>query len=247
MLGFVSFSSWALLALLARWCARNMRQGGLKDLSARESSRHLLAALLSMVSGQGAELDLTIDLDLDWAIQWPRPMEPKLPARLMVDAFGKVSLGDWLRSFCDDPAVCPGHWRFSADFVQMSVNLGGEPSLMELFLACGVHAGADMLYRQLLWHIGRALEKTVHLALKSKANHIVVRVPGMEGALQASASSCDVELLRYIRSARQAAKDELYFSLCTDKSAVAGLGGGVQNVIFGLRPNVAIVGVPQVP
>lgn len=69
MLNVVSFSSWALLALLGRWSSLSPRKGGLKDSAARASSGDFLQALCLMVAGQMQAFSISIDLALDWVVK----------------------------------------------------------------------------------------------------------------------------------------------------------------------------------
>lgn len=246
MLNVVSFSSWALVTLLGRWSSCSPRKGGLKDDEARISSADFLQALCLLVSRQGHAFVLTIDLSLDWAVKWPRPMEVKQPATMLVDAFGRASFGKWVADVESQHRSPTNHWFHSRVFAQLASALGPEPRLADLFAQSMQEKVLSLLFRQLLWHIGTAVQQTLQSVMTPKSRQIVVRVPGLGDALSAGAEQWDVQLLRYNRAAQQAAKHQNNFSLCTDKAAVCGLGGGVQNVIFGLLPNLGIIGIPQV-
>lgn len=246
MLSFVSFSSWALVMLLARWSSSSPRKGGLKDADARDSSADCLQALCMMVAGQERAFVPIIDLSLDWVVKWPRPMEPRQPAPMFVDAFGQLLLGRWVQDVTEQRCLPAHHWFRSREFATMVSELGPEPRLSEVLAQCMQVKALGPLFRHLLWHIGAAVQQAVLSAAKSATRHVTVRMPGIGDALASGAEQCDVQLLRYIRAAQQVGKDQTNYSLCTDKAAVCGLGGGVQNEIFGLQPNLGIIGVPQV-
>ena len=243
MLPVVTFSTWAVLEMLARWSSCHARHGGFKDSGHRQGAGDLLVGFLSNVCEQHNGLAVPIDLDTSWAVLWPRPQVPKLLCVLQVDSKGVVLLAPFLLEVRSQN--CPeGHWSKSSDFQRVCTELGSCPFVADLFQAVASVQKLSLLRLQLLWQLGARLQETISTCLTKPQGVLKVKVVSMEDSMD-SAPVMDFKLVRYVASTRAVSAGQKNFSLATDKASVCGLGAGVQNLIFGLPSNIAFVGVPQ--
>lgn len=221
------------------------RSGGFKDDSHRCSCRDLLAALLESTCKLQGGFRIDIDLTDGWSIVWPRPQVLTQSVPLVVNADGTVC---WLR-FVEEMRSILGdggcRWHRSSDFSAMVTALPLQPTLLQLFEYSIQLKKGGKFHEQLLWHTGWQLQSVFMSGLKKDLGDMSFAKVGMDEAMSDS-NYMDLMLVKYTMTTRALSKGQVFFSCCTDKSSVGGLGSGVQNCIFALQPNTAFIGVPQV-
>lgn len=242
MLPFVSLSSWALVELLARWSQSSVRLGGFDKEEHRLAAQYLLGALFKMVGGDDAEFRIDIEIVVDWEVVWPRPLAGEATAPLIVRK-GQVDLAEFMKDAIVSGGRRNGWWNGKE--IKLLAQCGSM-NLREAYCKVASHKKLKPMHLQLLWHIGLKLQTLVRAAADgSSAGDFRVSKVGID-ALMSEPQKMDKHLLSYIQCSRAAAKKQLCFSVATDKSAVAGLGGGVQTTVFVLpQTNEAIFAPPQ--
>lgn len=242
-LPFVSFSSWVFLEMLARWSKAGPRLGGFdKDLHKR-SARLLLEALfkLLLLLLSCGDLNITVELVEGWVVRWPRPPHEQQPVILYVTSTG-VDLKGFRQQVAQAAPLRRGWWR-TADFHALCKDDKVTPA--DFWAQVVLSSKLKTLHAQLLWHLGWALQKVVRGSF-SKGGPVEVTKTDIADII-GDQHKMDTHLLSYLQCSKASAKRHLYFTAATDKSAVAGLGGGVQSTIFVLpATNLAILAPPQV-
>lgn len=242
MLPFVGISAWAILQLLARWAWREPRGGGMKDADHKRACEELLMSLLRLVARFRNGAPICIDLDPQWEIRWPRPVEAAIAVDLPLNVAGQVNFAAFLEKFMGSGGRSP--WAFGADFRSMCAGMGATVSLIDLFKASFRLKNGNAFWKQLLWQLGASLQGAIGAAMREAVPGLQVKVFDMADALY-EPSALDLELVRYTMKTRSVSEPHHCFSACTDKSAVGGLGSGLQNFVFGVEGNVAFYGPPQ--
>jgi hypothetical protein len=244
MLPYVSFSCWAVMELLSRWAVKKPRAGGFKETDNRASALDLLRAIIIAICENCGGFNMHIALAETWHVTWPRP-SPDLPGiKLSVDSRGDVN---W-RAFADayfEAAYPWCTWARSREFNAFVCGFRGTVSLLDLFNESQNLKLSGAFHDQLLWDVGLRFQAMLKGGLKKTLNNVTFKRLTVADALD-DYDAMNLQLVRYVMTTRNLAAGQIFFSLATDKSAVGGLGSGVQNMVFGLRPNLAIVGIPQV-
>lgn len=247
MLPFVSMSSWALLAMLGRWCSMCPRLGGFDKEAHRTSAGYLFSALVAAAAASksgGTVFDIV--LQDDWQVKCPRPHVDEPSVKLCVcPTTGMVDTA----KFMAEVALCGGGrrgWWRSKELTALCASMEHMPMASMLTKAGGCKR-LQCFYLQLLWQVGARVQKLVLDGLaSSKGSPWSVKKVAMADLMD-EPNRMERRLVSYVLNGRLASSQHQCFSCCTDKSSVNGLGSGVQSTIFVLpNSNEAIFAPPQV-
>lgn len=245
-LPWVGISSHGLIAILSRWALAAPRGGGLAEPKARAASSELLIAILGLAKpDRGGHVGLSISIETDWRVRWPRPPDCSRSVTLRWDAAGQVDL----IGFFDEvrgrfPASRKQWWHQSV--VESFLRDLRSFTLFDVFCAASTDKRVHHLFKQLVWGIGQLLEGI----FRGNAGRpgLKMQVAGFAEVLD-SGPLMDRKLVQYVMASKRVSEGMglRSYSICTDKASVGGLGGGLQNTVIGLgQSNIAIFGIPQV-
>lgn len=244
MLPYSSMSAWALLFLLARWSFSTSRFGGMSEQKHRAACEELIGGLLLAVAAGNSNFRLDFDLDQNWAIVWPRAPAPRSLCRLTVSPDGTVDMKDFFATVCNKIEGRKGWWS-SREFMLLCESMGSQGTLLELFRNVSTQKKLKPMFMQLLWYLGDGLQRVLLGHTDDCDSGIKVRKQEMGDCLQDS-GTMERQLVGYLIACREFSRPGRAFSCTTDKSSVAGLGGGVQATVFALG-NTAMLAAPQAP
>ena len=252
MLPYLSASAWGLLHLSVMWSTRTSRHGGLGDVRHRQGCSELAAALVNVVlvnlsvphqfyihSAQGVDA---------WKPRWPRPAENGMRLMMTISQEGAFDAEELLVAVAAVRSPPPrGAWWASPKMASVLRSCRRDPCLLNLLGALQAEPLLLPFYAQLLWHVGFMLQTnfmkaavnpaTVGFSLKYLSIADVLDQPHL----------LDRHISNYVQAGRLLAKNETFFTACSDKASVGGLGAGLSSSLFVLpRTDVGIVGLPQV-
>lgn len=244
-LPWVGISSHGLIAILARWALSVPRCGGLTDSKARSASSELLSAILDIAKpDRGGQLRLSISIESDWRVRWPRPADGSRSVALSWDSAGQVDL---IRFFDEArgrfPATRKQWWHPTV--VECFLSDLRSFSLFDVFCAVLLDKRLHSLFQQLVWGIGQHLESIFRGSIGRPG--LKMQLSGFAEVLD-SGPLMDRKLVQYVMASKRVAEGLRLrsYSICTDKASVGGLGGGLQNTVIGLgQSNIAVFGIPQ--
>ena len=246
-LPFPGASTFALVALLARWCGADWHAGGLREPPRRNAAQELLHGLIRC-SLLVAPMEFKMHLRDNWTMMVPlsQPRGPFVMLRASTQQ-PKISPTDWLKQAADDNASwakvqswcndmhLPGpevggfldhHWSV-CELLTMSVCL-----CMSFFwqLACGV-----------AFHIEKTLFTTMQRG-KQVRGAFDVQCVNVADAMKMP-HRLDAVLLNHVLSGSEASREFDHVSVATDKANCNGQNLSAVAIVF--PSNEAVIAVPQ--
>ena len=150
-----------------------------------------------------------------------------------------------LNSFVEGAKQLPCGRSLSKACAAVQANTEGAATIKHLFQFFSCCPEFCSLYSQLLWELGARLQHKWLASFRGKqVAGMQCRVVNIEDALE-KPHQLDRELVRYMCISKRCLGQDLHLSCATDKSVVGGLP--LQNTIFCIPENYAVVAAPQVP
>lgn len=203
MLPHTSLSPWAVVILLGRWAYSSSHHGGMSKEARRRACGDLLDSILGHLAEGARDVRIVVSLVASFGIKYHRPEVPTAPVHLTISSGGMVGLRSfWLQVRIASAGMAHGWWCHK-DMAKLEGS-------MAAYLGRG-RLGAERVARWLLRPtLGGPSGQEDHGRLHA--------LPGQLGPPPS-----------YLMACRNAASSETFFSCCTDKSVVAGLGSGLQS------------------
>lgn len=242
MLPTASMSVWALLEMLSRWGFNIPRLGGMGKDKHKFATQDFLKAMVGLATT--AETSIRIELTDTWTVAWPRPQtSSSADVVLQVHAGGGLDF-EKLAAQLASASRQKGWWA-TRDMGEVLRDLQASPTVLGLFVALTGRKKLQCFRFQLLWQLGLLLQKALRDAAMGKASPAEVTEVTMGDCLL-DADTLDYKLVGYIQVCRHESRGGKNFTLCTDKSSVAGLGSGLQNTVIVVPgTNTAFLAPPQ--